>query len=152
MYKILIALIISIFSLSAYCGNQTKNLNTKLIEQTVGLKGKFETNIDTFTVTMLEKDLPPQIVTIKIHPWAGFEINDEGKPIVFGDIVVMNSDVDKVLDALSNNKLTLMGIRWYEPDISHVYFKGKGDLESLAKSVRNIFGLICHSRVGGNSS
>jgi hypothetical protein len=133
-------------------------LDTSLIEQVMGMKGKF--NKGEYKVTIPQNDLSVEVDGFKIIPamglgtWIDFAPSAAGA-MIMGDIILTETDLKPVQQEVIKQGLTITAIHNHfvrnHPNILYMHIGGSGSLQPLAQKARAVLDRISQLR-GGNPS
>lgn len=120
-------------------------MDTTLIEQITGIKGKF--NKGEYEITIPQQYLNVNVDDFKIIPamglsnWVGFTPAKEGV-MVMGDIVVTENDLKPVQQEIIKQELTSTAIHNHfvrnHPNIMFMHMGGTGSTEEMARKTRAV--------------
>ncbi|MDD4968113.1 MAG: DUF1259 domain-containing protein [Paludibacter sp.] len=148
--KTIIYFIVTLFSVF-YCHAQQADWTE--VENVFGKKGAVQDGV--FKITFPRYDLSVKVGDFNVAPglaltsWVGFikESSDamsmESKTMMMGDMVLLDSEVGKVLPKIVSLNLEVTALHNHilgeKPTIKYVHFSGKGDAVTLAKSILAVF-------------
>lgn len=123
-------------------------LDTKKIEQLVGIKGQFDEKEKVFKINVPRDDLNVTINKVKITPplglssWMAFKaIGDT--TLVMGDLSLLQDQVNPVMSTALENGLHVTALHnhllWETPRTMFMHIEGVGETDALAKAVGQVF-------------
>src|SRR6266481_4662680 len=125
---------------------QSKKLNTAIIDELTGLKGKLNEQENIYKVSSPRTDLKISVDQWAMPPfmgltsWASFMPGMQGEAMVMGDLVLMQDEVNPVMSAAFENGLQVTALHnhffYDEPKVYFMHIGGEGDTAALAKGVR----------------
>src|SRR5712671_7087892 len=125
---------------------QSKKLDTALIDELTGLKGKLNEQENVYKVSSPRTDLKISVDKWDMPPfmgltsWAAFMPGMKGEAMVMGDLVLMQDEVNPVMSAAFDNGLQVTALHnhffYDEPKVYFMHIGGEGSTEQLAKGVR----------------
>jgi hypothetical protein len=121
------------------------------IEQLTGAKGKLDEKEGVFKVSVPRTDLAVTAAGVRMTPplgltsWAAFE--RAGKDtLVMGDLVLLEDQVNPVMSAALDSGLEVTALHnhffWDSPKVMFMHIGGRGQEETLARSVGAVFAKI----------
>ena len=123
-----------------------RRIDTKRIEQIVGLKGSFDKAENVFKVTTPRTDVSIFIDEQRMHPfrgltsWAAFQDGKRAEAMVMGDLVLFQDEVNAVMSAALDTGLTVTALHnhffYDDPKVYFMHIGGEGTAEQLARGVR----------------
>jgi hypothetical protein len=133
----------------------SNSLNTKLIEEIVGLKGVEKNGEYKFSVP--QNDLSVTVDGFKITPpmgltsWVDFAPSHDGA-MIMGDIVLRETEIGSVEKAVIENGLSVTGMHNHfvrdQEKVMFMHIHGMGSTDRVAKSVRAVFDKVKDLRHG----
>src|SRR5262252_7419018 len=130
---------------------QSAALDTALIEQLTGAKGKLDRAANVFKVSVPRADLAVTVGGVKLIPpsgltsWAAFEPAGSSM-MVMGDMVLTEDQVNPVMSTALENGLEVTALHNHflgeSPRVMFMHVGGHGSLESLADAVGKVFARI----------
>jgi hypothetical protein len=119
------------------------DLDTAVIEQTVGAKGKVNGGVLQFSIPRAEKiteegmEVPPAMGTAEA---INFQPTGSGKAAITGDFVLTADEVDPVLQSLRKNGIEVTALHSHmlkeEPRLFFMHFWANDDAGKLASGLR----------------
>lgn len=135
------------------CPPGTSTLDTAKIEQITGMKGISKNG--EYKITVPQNDLSIVVDGFKIIPpmglgsWAAFTPCKDSA-MVMGDIIVTETDLAPVQQEVIRQGFTITAIHNHfvrnRPNVMYMHIDGKGKVENLSASVKNIFDKVKESR------
>lgn len=119
------------------------DLDTDMIDQVLGAKGKVNGGVLQFSVPRAEKitqdgmDVPPAMGTAEA---INFQPTRGGKAAITGDFVLTSNEVDPVLQTLRKNRIEVTALHSHmlneQPRLFFMHFWGNDDAKKLASGLR----------------
>lgn len=144
---------IAIFVSLSAIAQKVQLLDTAIIEQTTGVKGK--SNHGEYKITIPQNDLDVEVDGFKIIPpmglgtWIAFTPAKDGA-MVMGDIVLTENDLKPVQQEVIKQGLTITAIHNHfvrnHPNILYMHIGGSGKADNLAQKVKAILDKVAESR------
>lgn len=138
--------------------SSTTPLDTSLVEQVLGIKGKF--NNGEYKVTIPQNDLNIEVDGFKIIPamglgtWIDFAPSLDGA-MIMGDLVLTENDIKPVQQEIIKQGLTITAIHNHfvrsHPNVMYMHVGGSGDLRQVAQKAKAVLDKIKEVR-GGDPS
>lgn len=135
-------------------------LDTALIEQLTGAKGKLDEKDVVFKVLVPRSDLKVTAAGVHLTPpmgltsWAAFKGHGKGT-MVMGDMVLAEDQVNPVMSVALDNGLEVTALHnhffWDTPKLMFMHIGGIGPTEKLASVVGKVFTKI-RETAGGKGS
>jgi Domain of Unknown Function (DUF1259) len=142
----------------AYAQRDVQRLNTEAIATAIGKQG--ELTGEMYKVSFPRSDVTVKVGGVVIKPalalmgWAAF-IKSGGNAVTYGDLVVLEDEVNPVIHKLEERGLELSALHNHllheTPRIMYIHFVGRGDEVELAKGVREALALT-KSPLGATAS
>ncbi|MEC0242530.1 DUF1259 domain-containing protein [Paenibacillus dokdonensis] len=145
MKKILMSLIVVlslIIPTGTIMGAESKDC--KVLEQVFGTKVKQENGVCRLEI--MRKNIPVSNLGVQLSPEAielGFGANFEkvgDNTAVIGEFALLSEEVNPVIDALRKGNVEISAVHNHligeQPQIIYLHFQGLGNVESLAKTVK----------------
>jgi len=130
---------------------QSAALDTALIEQLTGAKGKLDRAANVFKVSVPRADLAVTVGGVKLIPpsgltsWAAFEPAGSSM-MVMGDMVLTEDQVNPVMSTALENGLEVTALHNHflgeSPRVMFMHVAGNGSLETLAGAMGKVFARI----------
>ena len=130
-----------------------KELDIALLKDGLGMEGS--ENNGEFKITIPQNDLNVSVDGFKIIPpmglgsWVAFTPTS-GQPMIMGDIVVTEKDLQPVQKEIINQGLTITAIHNHfvrnEPDVMYMHIGGMGSEKELAEKVKAVLNTVEKSR------
>lgn len=118
----------------------------KDVEQAIGRAGFVQPG-DVYKVTFPRSDLTVTLNGVTIKPalalgsWAAFKDIGGGHVLTMGDLVLLDSEVNPVMDALQKGGIEQSALHNHllgeSPDVMYVHFMGHGDAAKLAGTLHD---------------
>jgi hypothetical protein len=118
----------------------------KDVEQAIGRAG-YVLPGDVYKVSFPRSDLAVTLDGVSIKPalalgsWAAFKEIGGGHVMTMGDLVLLDSEVSPVIDALQKGGVEQSALHNHllgeSPDVMYVHFMGHGDASKLAKALHD---------------
>lgn len=131
------------------------NLDIEVLRNELGTDG--EENEGQFKITVPQNDLDIVVDGFKIIPpmglgsWVAFAPTLE-EPMIMGDIVVTEEDLQPVQQEIIRQGLTITAIHNHfvrnEPDVMYMHIGGMGNEKDLAKKVKAVINKVTEIRGG----
>jgi hypothetical protein len=128
----------------------TTRTDWKDVEQAIGRAGSVLPG-DVYKVSFPRSDLTVTLDGIMIKPalalgsWAAFKEIGGGHAITMGDLVLLDSEVSPVIDALQKGGVEQSALHNHllgeSPDVMYVHFMGHGEASRLAKALHDALAL-----------
>ena len=106
---------------------------------------------DVYKVSFPRADLTVVVDGVTVKPalalgsWAGFKDTGNGHAIAMGDLVLLESEVTPVIDALQQGGIDQSAIHNHligeSPHVMYVHFDGHGDAVAIARTLHNALAL-----------
>ena len=121
-------------------------LDTKQIEQIIGLTGKMNAEEGVFKVTSPRNDIKVSVDKWQMPPfmgltsWAGFKPGEKDEAMVMGDLVLFQDEVNSVMSAALDSGLAVTALHNHfffdDPKVYFMHIGGEGKADALAKGVK----------------
>jgi Domain of Unknown Function (DUF1259) len=118
----------------------------KDVEQAIGRTGYMQPG-DVYKVSFPRGDLTVTLDGVTIKPalalgsWAAFKDIGGGYVLTMGDLVLLDSEVSPVIDALQKGGIEQSALHNHllgeSPDVMYVHFMGHGDASKLARTLHD---------------
>ena len=118
----------------------------KDVEQAIGRAGSVQPG-DVYKVSFPRGDLTVTLDGVTIKPalalgsWAAFKEIGGGHVLTMGDLVLLDSEVSPVVDALQKGGIEQTALHNHllgeSPDVMYVHFMGHGDAAALARTLHD---------------
>ena len=128
----------------------TKRAEWKDVEQAIGRAGSVQPD-DVYKVSFPRSDLTVVLDGVTIKPalalgsWAAFKEVGGGHVVTLGDLVVLDSEVDAVMDALQKGGVDETALHNHllgeSPDVMYIHFMGHGNATQLARTLHDAIAL-----------
>lgn len=125
---------------------QTPENGWQEVDIVLGTKGK-DLPGDVHKFSWPRSDLRVQKANVPIEPalalgsWAAFRANPGGQTVAMGDLVLLESEVAPVIDALEKQGIDILAIHNHllgeEPRVLYVHFHGMGESSAVAHALRS---------------
>ncbi|HEX9460243.1 MAG TPA: DUF1259 domain-containing protein, partial [Thermoanaerobaculia bacterium] len=122
----------------------------KDVEQAIGRAG-YVLPGDVYKVSFPRSDLAVTLDGVAIKPalalgsWAAFKDIGSGHVMTMGDLVLLDSEVSPVIDALQKGGVEQSALHNHllgeSPDVMYVHFMGHGDASKLASALHDALAL-----------
>src|SRR6266849_1947970 len=122
----------------------------KDVEQAIGRAGYIQPG-DVYKVSFPRSDLTVTLDGVTIKPalalgsWAAFKEIGGGQVLTMGDLVLLESEVSAVIDALQKGVIEQSAVHNHllgeSPHVMYVHFMGHGDAGALARTLRSALAL-----------
>lgn len=142
-----LALLLALLYPAAALAQSAPRLDSQRIERLTAAHGTWNDSGTVFKVSVPRDDVAATLAGVKLAPalgitsWAAFERGPEGA-LVMGDIVVLETQVNPVLDAALEAGLEVTALHnhflWDQPRIFFLHIAGQGGEEALAASVGKV--------------
>src|SRR5438046_6515692 len=126
-------------------------LNTGLIEELTGEKGKLDEREGAFKVSVPRADLDIRVAGVRMTPpmgltsWASFK-RIGSNTVVMGDMVLLEDQVNPVMSVALDNGLEVTALHnhflWDSPRVMFMHIGGMGSEATLAEAVGKVFAKI----------
>lgn len=137
---------------------QNKAIDTTVIEQIMGMKGK--SNNGEYKITIPQNDLNVVVDSFKIIPamglstWIAFSPSNDGV-MAMGDLVLTETDLRPVQQEVIRQGLTITAIHNHfvrnHPNIMYMHIGGSGSAQTMAQKTKAVLDKISEVR-GGDPS
>lgn len=146
--KIAVCLLVSPFLFAA--SPQAKSAHWSVVEHALGRAGAMQPG-DVYKVGFPRADLSVTLDGIAIKPalalgsWAAFKDAGGGKAMVMGDLVLLESEITPVMDALQRGGIGQSAIHNHllgeSPQVMYMHIFGHGDPAELAQTLHDALAL-----------
>jgi hypothetical protein len=137
-----------VFLLTALSVSGFSQIDSSALNQVFGKKGTVSGNV--YKVSFPRSDLHVQVGDFPVAPglalgtWVGMlAMGDQA--MMMGDLVLLDTEVPKVIHALVEQKLEITAIHNHliseEPSIKYVHYHGEGNALALAKKIKAVLDL-----------
>lgn len=119
------------------------DLDSTMIDQTLGAKGKVNGGVLQFSLPRAEKiteegmEVPPAMGTAEV---INFQPTGSGKAAITGDFVLIADEVNPVLQTLRNNGIEITALHSHmlneQPRLFFMHFWANDDAKKLASGLR----------------
>src|SRR5215470_7130972 len=127
---------------------ESAKLDTAVIEELTGAKGKLDEKEEAFKVSIPRTDLSVTAAGVHLTPpmgltsWASFK-RAGAHTMVMGDLVVLEDQVNPVMSVALDSGLQVTALHnhffWDTPKVMFMHIGGMGDEEKLASAVGKVF-------------
>lgn len=141
MKKISLSVLAAILAIYSFAQNDSTALNNVF-----GKKGMVTGNV--YKIAYPRSDLKVKVGDFSVAPglalgsWVGI-IKMEGESMMMGDLVLLDTEVPKVIAKLVEEKLDVTAIHNHlineTPNIKYIHFHGSGDAVQLAEKIKSVF-------------
>ncbi|MEW5978148.1 MAG: DUF1259 domain-containing protein [Acidobacteriota bacterium] len=148
MRRYIVSLVVGLSICSSWTSAQTRSIgiNTRLIEDIVGVKGTVNSQERVFKVTFPRADVKVSVDGWSMKPfmgltsWASFRKGSEKEAIVMGDLVLFEDEVNPVMSVALESGLEVTALHNHfffdSPKVYFMHIGGDGGLETFAKAIR----------------
>jgi hypothetical protein len=130
--------------------SSTTRTDWKDVEEAIGRAGTLQPG-DVYKVSFPRGDLTVTLDGVSIKPalalgsWAAFKETGSGHVMAMGDLVLLESEVTPVMDALQKGGIEQSALHNHligeSPHIMYMHFDGHGDAAKLARTLHDAFAL-----------
>lgn len=144
-FRFLLSLLVLFVLVAAAPGKDWKE-----VEQAIGRAGNVQPG-DVYKVSFPRSDLTVTLDGVTIKPalalgsWAAFKDIGGGHVLTMGDLVLLDSEVSPVIDALQKGGIEQTALHNHllgeSPDVMYVHFMGHGDAAALGRTLHDALAL-----------
>lgn len=148
--KFVLILLALVLLVGAAPKNTAANRDWKDVEEAIGRAGSVQPG-DVYKVSFPRSDLTVTLDGVTIKPalalgsWAAFKEIGGGHVMTMGDLVLLDSEVNPVMDALQKEGVEQSALHNHllgeSPDVMYVHFMGHGEASKLAKALHDALAL-----------